>query len=263
MFMHTLEKRCGHKPRLIAPADLRLVLTADGNTKLCCLATPEADETEVFRTSDDEAVEEIFQVGVELHQRELVALGRDMWRQISLRCFNDMRTVLLVHDKRMLGIIAQELDGLVDRNVISVAQAKALDRGLAQTILPGSPELALLAREPDEARHDYIMKPVRGGKGAGIVFCEDITAEAWRAALGSLESPKLVDGASMVVQRLVRQRLYDMVLGHTGEVGRYPLVGTYHVVSGQFVGIGIWRSSAERICAVSSGGAWLCSVTSL
>lgn len=262
MFIHAVHRRLGREPRLITPADLRLVPDSNGNVELCCLATAKADASEIFHTAAGEAVERVHQVGLELHQRELVGLGRDMWRQISLRCFNDMRTVLLVHDKRMLGIIGQELADLVARGAITPAQAAALDRGIAHTILPGSPQLRQLRAESDDARHDYILKPVRGGKGAGIVFCEEMTAEAWRAAIDGLQSPALVDGASLVVQRCVRQLLYDVVLKRTGEVGRYPLVGTYHVANGRYLGIGTWRSSPERICAVSSGGAWICSVMS-
>ncbi|KAJ4155046.1 hypothetical protein LMH87_000312 [Akanthomyces muscarius] len=59
--------------------------------------------------------------------RELVSLDREMWRQLSLCCFNDMSTMLLVHGGRMLGIIGQELTDLVARGAITQA-ATALDR---------------------------------------------------------------------------------------------------------------------------------------
>ncbi|KAM3436717.1 hypothetical protein NHJ13734_004959 [Beauveria thailandica] len=271
MFIHAVHDRLGTEPRLIAPADLRLVADeTTGRTRLCCLATRGAssDDGDTFHTAEGETVEEIHQVGLELHQHELAALGGEMRRQLSLRCFNDMRTVLLVHDKRMLGIVGQELHTLVARGVLTPAQAAILDRGMAQTILPGSPELLQLAAatdRDDSTKDGYLLKPVRGGKGAGIVFGEDMTAEAWRSALRALGSTALADGGSMVVQRRVKQQLYDVVLKRKndtgmGEMRRNHLVGTYHVVNGRYLGIGIWRSSAERICAISTGGSWMCSV---
>ena len=54
-------------------------------------------------------MEAIHQVGLELHQRELLAIETEMLQQINIRCFNDMRTILLVHDKQMLRIVKQEL----------------------------------------------------------------------------------------------------------------------------------------------------------
>ncbi|TQV93260.1 hypothetical protein IF1G_07838 [Cordyceps javanica] len=63
------------------------------------------------------------------------------------------------------------------------------------------------------------------------------------------------DDECMVVQRQVRQHRYDVVLKRSGEVGNYPLVGTYHVVNGRrCLGIGVWRSGGDGICAASTGG---------
>ncbi|KAM0670347.1 hypothetical protein ACQRIU_000742 [Beauveria bassiana] len=253
MFVYAVQQRLGTAPRLITPADLRLAPDAHGRTTLCCLASPDAAGT-LLRSAAGEPVEEIHQVGLELRQHEFLQLDRDVWRHLSLRCFNDMRTVLLVHDKRMLGIVLQELDNLVARGVLTPAQAAALDRGIAHTILPGSPELQTLIMKKN--KDEYILKPVRGGKGAGIVFGEEMSVDEWRAAVERLRRrPPVVDDEAglFVVQRKVEQIRYDVVLKKNGEVGRFPLVGTYHVVNGRYLGIGIWRSSAERICAVSTG----------
>lgn len=253
MFIHAVSRHLPVASRLITPSDLRLARSADGTTILCCLTT---SPTATLRSAAGEAVEEIHQVGVELHQHELRGLDPAVWRLLSLRCFNDMRSVLLVHDKRLLGIILQERAGLVARGVLTPAQGVALERGIAHTILPGTSELQTLHDNVD-VRHEYLLKPVRSGKGAGILFGEDMTAAAWRVALADLRASP---AAGLVVQRRVRQHRYDVVLGKHGGVGQYPLVGTYHVVNGRYLGLGIWRSSGERICAVSSGGAWMCSV---
>ncbi|KAM0233800.1 hypothetical protein ACHAP5_010278 [Fusarium lateritium] len=267
MFIDAVWRRFGIKPRLITHAQLRLYpdTRSKSGYRLCCVVEGHGDLPNSWRFTarDGEVWEEIHQVGIELHQRELIALDPEVLRQISLRCFNDMRTVLLVHDKRMLGIVRQELTDLVNRGVIDKMQAEALDSGIVQTILPGSNELHALIREtiatPD-LRHDYIFKPIRSGKGDGIVFGEDLTGAEWTARLQTLVSANVIPGVSCVVQRRIVPREYDLVLRASVGMVRYPLVGTYHVVNGKLLGLGTWRASGGRIVAVSSGGSWICSV---
>ncbi|OAA55623.1 hypothetical protein ISF_07728 [Cordyceps fumosorosea ARSEF 2679] len=261
MFIEAARARLGVAPRLVHPSSLRLALDAHGRETLCCLSATSPS----LRTAAGEAVEEMHQVGVELRQRELRALPPAIRRHLALRGVNDARTALLVHDKRMLGVVRQELGALVARGALTAAQAALLERGVAHTFLPGSPELDDARLLEDRA--GYVLKPVRGGKGVGIRFGEDMDEAAWREALAKLRGRPRPPGdddedgrACVVLQRRVRQLRYELVLGRDGEVVRYPLVGTYHVVNGRWLGIGIWRSSGERVCAVSSGGSWMCSV---
>ncbi|KAI9046321.1 uncharacterized protein KD926_004159 [Aspergillus affinis] len=270
MFIDFLGRHLGIKPRLITPDDLRLVHSPEGQNgyKLCCLV--QSEDIDVFpfaprlHTSDGKLVEEIQQVGLELHQRELFAMEPEMLRQVITRCFNDMRTVLLVHDKRMLGILKQEIPSLVARNVLTPTHGEALTKGIADTILPGSPEMQRLiqaCQEDGEQRKQYLLKPVRGGKGAGILFGDQLDAEGWQCILERLRDATLHKNCTnYVVQRYVPPALYDLIISASGERHRMPLVGTYHAASGQLLGLGIWRTSSNRICAVSNGGSWICSV---
>lgn len=270
MFVEFVHQRLGTRPRLITPEDLRLLQDPEHEDgyRLCCLVDEKFAEvstpTPKLVTEEGEIVEEIHQVGLELHQHELFALQPEILRLISMRCFNDMRTVLLAHDKRMLGIVQQEAPLLVARKVLSPAQGEALRNGIADTILPGSramADLIELCAESENERKEYLLKPIRGGKGAGIIFGDEIDAARWRSVLERLRGPTLAsDAANYVVQRLVRPVLYEVILDSSGKRGQYPLIGTYHAVHGQLLGLGTWRSSPNRICAVSNGGAWICSV---
>lgn len=271
MFVDFLRRHFGLNPRIIAPEDLRLVPDDRDSLgyKLCCLAPQSGphDESSVrdaLMSVDGEVVEEIYQVGLELHQRELLGIPKDVLRHVSLRCFNDLRTVLLVHDKRMLGIVRQELDSLVRRSVLDRAQADTLRNGIADTFLPGSADVLELVQRSEEfpdLKNGYLLKPIRGGKGAGIIFGDEVSPAVWLSHLEQLRCPDLVpDRPAYVVQRLVKQRLYDMVVGASGKHVLYPLVGTYHAVHGELLGLGTWRCNSGRICAVSNGGSWICSV---
>ncbi|ESU08663.1 hypothetical protein FGSG_04440 [Fusarium graminearum PH-1] len=204
MFIDAVERRFGIKPRLVTPDKLRLLPDVRSKTgyRLCCVVKG-IDEPAVnswrFKAKNGEVWDEIHQVGLELHQRELDALDLDVLRQISLRCFNDMRTVLLVHDKRMLGIIRQELPRLTARGVLTETQAEALESNIVDTILPGSTELDTLIQAGPQSRQGYILKPIRSGKGDGIIFGDDLTGDEWTARLEGLSSANIVPGVSAAV----------------------------------------------------------------
>ncbi|KAJ5608759.1 hypothetical protein N7528_009326 [Penicillium herquei] len=263
MFIEFIKKRLGIKPRLITPETLRIIpdLSSSSEFKLCCLA--QVGATDTMTTDTGEIVEEIHQVGLELHQREINALDPEIRRQISVRCFNDMRTILLAHDKRMLGLVREELETLVYEKTITLEQAERLRRGITPTILPGSAGLDqfIIACKAEENLHKgYILKPIRGGKGAGILFGDELASSQWLALLEQMQSPKLEKGKTLyVVQRQINQPRYDVVLTE-GKSQRCHMVGTYHAANGEYLGLGTWRCSPGRLCAVSDGATWICSV---
>jgi len=80
-------------------------------------------------------------VALELHQWEMKALDQDILKALAPLCFNDLRTIFLVHDKRMLGIVLQELDSLVYRhNVLTLEEAEMLRNGIVPTIPSNNPK---------------------------------------------------------------------------------------------------------------------------
>ena len=140
LFKAFLEKRHSLSVRLIKPGDIRLAIDEkrDSSYKLSCLANSvdneRASNSHRFMC-DGEWLEPIYQVGLELHQRELEALGQDILKALAPICFNDFRTIHLVHDKRMLGIIHQELQSLVEEHhvlsdtqpdVLAIAEARVV-----------------------------------------------------------------------------------------------------------------------------------------
>lgn len=266
MFVTFMEERLGVRPRLITPGELRLIPDSESKTghKLCCFASPQTPADRTFTLASGENVEEVHQVGLELHQREFRALSPEMVKELTVRGFNDMRTVLLVHDKRMLGIVLQELSGLVSRKVITPEQAGILESGITPTMLPGSAELGAFidrSNASPQLKDDYILKPVRSGKGAGILFGDQLSHAEWQTRLEQLKCPQLEPGKTVyVVQRKINQLYYDITIGTTGKPTPCHMVGTYHAVNGQFLGLGGWRCSAGRLCAVADGATWTCSV---
>ncbi|CAJ0546685.1 Ff.00g013120.m01.CDS01 [Fusarium sp. VM40] len=265
MFIDAAKRRFGSAPRLITPDDLRILPdeTSGSGYRLFCTTSSDSSPGAATLVVGGETWEEVHQVGLELRQHEIMGMQPEVLRQVSLRCFNDMRTILLVHDKRMLGIVRNEAPRLVARKVITSAQAESLKRGIVDTILPGSPEMRNILQNSESSptlRNGYILKPIRSGKGDGIVFGDDITQREWIFILTKLSATGIPLEDACVVQRRIVPRKYDLLLKASTGMVRYPLVGTYHVINKRLLGLGGWRASGGRIVAVSSGGSWICSV---
>lgn len=212
-------------------------------------------------------LEQVFQVGLELHQREMEDLGLEMLKALAPICFNDLRTIYLVHDKRMLGVVLQELVSLVDEHyILSEVEAEILRNGIVPTAIAGSAEtkaLLSLARTGLVNKDHFIFKPIGSGKGKGILFGSDLRTEEFMSSLQRLSNHQSVDGVNYVVQRVIRQPQFDLVIPQNNgmsETKQHYFVGTFMMVGGEQLGIGCWRSSAEKICAVSRGGTWMCSL---
>ena len=259
LFIPFVQSVTGRKPSLIRPSDLRLIRNPLSPTGFELYCVTEVD------SEGHEVLERIHQVGLELHQHELRALSPAMLREISACCFNDLRTIFLVHDKRMLGIILQELGNLVEvQKIMTLAQAATLRRGIAPTMIAGSPEIAalkMLSENDPLIKDRFLLKPIRSGKGAGIVFGSDMTAASWNFQLEMLQKPDLLSESNhYVVQRKIEQPRYDVVVDKADGLQRNYLVGTYLSIHGRYGGLGNWRTSPDRICAVNNGGAMLWSI---
>ncbi|KOS48699.1 hypothetical protein ACN38_g376 [Penicillium nordicum] len=149
---------------------------------------------------------------------------------------------------------------LVSRKVLSPEQATRLENGITPTILPGSVELEDLI-SCSQIKDGYILKPIRSGKGAGILFGDQLSHADWQEKLEQLKCPHLKpENTVHVVQRQINQLYYDITIGLSGKPTACHMVGTYHAVNGQFLGLGGWRFSPGRLCAVADGATWTCSV---
>lgn len=180
------------------PADLRLIPNDSANSghTLCCTIDPtnlntESEEFQSWRfvTQDGQVLERIHQVGLELHQHELEGLGEDMLKALAPICFNNLRTIYRVHDKRMLGIVLQEIDSLVQQHqVLNSEEGELLRRSIMPTVIPGSEEIQDFIRLEEARlldRANYLMKPIGDGKGkesslaqtsqlrSGLIPCDD------------------------------------------------------------------------------------------
>lgn len=129
-----VEKATGFMPRSIPSSSLRVVPSDKSWTGFDLYCEVDA-QTAVgasaadLITIDGQVLEKVHQVGLQLYDYELLALEPVMAREIAMRSVNDLRSVFIAHDKRILGIIHQELHDLVHKHKVNSGPSKDLERG--------------------------------------------------------------------------------------------------------------------------------------
>lgn len=248
------------KPSLLTPDDLHLVAdeTSPTGFKLQC-----ARESVSSADNQDGNMEDIHQIAVRLYLEQFASLSPELQRELAFRSNNDIRSILLTHDKRILGILYQELDDLVTKHhVLTQRQADLIRKHVVFTIIPGSKELEQLTNSYHHgkaSKNDYIVKPIRSGSGQGIVLGQELSPSEWEAILADMKNPAVTPGRTVyIIQPVVEQAEGDMFLDEEVGVQRTRRVGTYHSIHGQFTSLGVWRvgRATNRTTNMTTGGAW-------
>ncbi|OBS25879.1 hypothetical protein FPOA_06413 [Fusarium poae] len=259
-----VEERTGTRPRAIGPSSLRLVPCSESWTgfNLYC----ELDQKLAVNTNTLDLVninghvfEKVHQIELQLYDFELFALDPAMVREIAKQSVNDIRSVFIAHDKRILGIIRQELHDLVHKHkIISQDQKRILQDGIIPTIIPGAPELesVIANTSQDHSFKDrFIMKPFRLARGSGIRLGKDISTEEWQLTLQSMRQAEINPAVTQyLLQPLLPLQSVEWFWSEEKKVIKSRMVGLYFSVNGRFIGLGSWRVadvSEDVICSSS------------
>ncbi|CAG7559036.1 unnamed protein product [Fusarium equiseti] len=253
-----VEERTGFRPRCAKPWCLRLVPCSNSSTafELYCQHDATVTASPDLINFDGGLLERAHQVGLQLFDFEPLALEEPTIQEIARRSVNDLRSVFIAHDKRILGIIRQELDALIDKHIITQDQADLLRDGVIPTILPGSADLQDIIARSDNGpttKDNFIIKPFRLARGSGIMRGKSISIDEWQSILEEIEA---VDVFSSIPQYLLQPLLplqtVDWFWDEDRQARKSQIVGTYFSVNGRFVGLGQWRTgdvSEETVSA--------------
>ncbi|KAI5779663.1 hypothetical protein DFH27DRAFT_586425 [Peziza echinospora] len=209
----------------------------------------------------------ITQFVLELHQHELEGLSEEILFHLAQICYNDLRSIYFVHDKRMLGVLRRELDWLVKVGDITVEQAGCLRRGLPETYTPCDEAFENVLRECESApekRREWVLKKCMAGKGDGMVFGKSVSGEDWLTRMRNLREGLNSTGAPYILQRYVPQRKFTMHV-HPRDNSRrpsaasvrevsWPIIGSLLCVNDMYLGSPMWRTNSADIIAVGDNG---------
>ena len=176
----------------------------------------------------------------QLSHDELFALPDDVIEaMMEGNLLNDLRTVLLVHDKRFFTLL---WDDAFRDNALGPAKSLAFKEFLTPTFSPvAHPDL--WAQLP-KSEQDWIVKPTALGMGLGITARPAVTEAQWLEALTSY------DPQATVFQPYLTQRRFSGRVGSEVRTNDY-LTGTLLFFQGGYFGPGMFRASSHPVTNVA------------
>ncbi len=253
----SFQAQTGQLARFLKPSQLRLLpdqTSKSGYALFCVVETIE--ETPCVVQQDGEALERVYQVSLELKQSEYRPMSFEMLCQLSLCCINDLRSIFLVHDKRMLAVILEEIEDLVTQHKILTRQeATILRNGISPTFLPTSPTWHSLlghCKAMPTAKDHWVLKATRGGFGHDHVFGTSVSNDEWLSLMILAQKcNSRPTEVSFVLQRKIEQVEYDIIRHDFETIEQFHLVGSYQSIDGRYIGNGPWRIARQVHVAVN------------
>ncbi|KAE8552228.1 hypothetical protein EYB25_006122 [Talaromyces marneffei] len=249
LFSYDYKKATGQDVVQIEPSQLQLEKDDTSPTGWSLYADIGNDVGHDEATSSaNKSLLKVEQCALELFQEEFSDMNSIALKQLAMCSVNDFRTVFLLHDKRMLGIVLDEIANLVKRNVLSEDEGRILRDGVSETLIPGSSALKQLleaTKEDPIAKNEWIVKPVRDAACNGIHLGADIEQDEWLLLLERLSTRALHPASddAYVVQRLVQHAKYDIVRHDViaAKTEQFHLIGSCHMINSQSLVFGPWR----------------------
>lgn len=177
---------------------------------------------------------------LELDRFELLEFAPDVLEHIIRNgSRNDVRTLILVHDKRLLSILS---DPSIMRDHVD-AQSCAL---LARHIIHTRPASDAYVREAALANpQEWVIKPSSGGRGVDVLIGHETPRDVW-------ESRLLAHADRDTLQRFVPQRRFPIVHLDGDELRETPMhvVGLLPCFEDHVFGPGIFRAGTGSVINV-------------
>uniref|UniRef100_A0A0G4I0J6 TauD/TfdA-like domain-containing protein n=1 Tax=Chromera velia CCMP2878 TaxID=1169474 RepID=A0A0G4I0J6_9ALVE len=191
----------------------------------------------------------IRQAALELHQWELLGLSEEVLHAIATlpRCLNDLRTVFLVHDKRLLSAL---YDLSLMESLVGRAKAERLRNAVVPSYTLNLCDATAIA-EAEANRAGWVIKSPLLGKGAKMLFGRSCSAEEW---IERLREGRM--GGGDVLQPRIEQAIFPIVSPLGGEMKEREMhvVGLMLCFGRRCLGFGIWRGSPLEVDVVNFSG---------
>lgn len=180
---------------------------------------------------------------LELERDELLGVPLELFDALAgcERTFNDVRTLILGHDKRMLAVLS---DRSVMADLLDADDVELLSRHIIPTFNAADPRVAGPLREDPSS---WVLKRNSSGRGIDLLVGRACDSAAWRCA-----AERQADDRT--AQRFVEQLVLSMpAVDDEGELidRAVHVVGLLPGFDGEPLGPGLFRASAESVINVS------------
>ena len=182
----------------------------------------------------------VSQIILEMDREELRNFSPEELNLIirKCNCLNDVRTLILVHDKRILAVL---YDQGIMHDYLSVDDYNYLRSFLIPTFSLVSAERR---KEIIASPLNWILKQNSGGRGIGIYLSENYTPDEWAKIISD-------NWQDYMAQEYVIQRQFSFPVNNTAQA--INLVGVFFGFNGHTYGPGAFRGSSESIVNVHEG----------
>jgi hypothetical protein len=186
---------------------------------------------------------------LEMDREELKKMSPEVLQGLidSEKCLNDIRTLILVHDKRILSVLYDEQ---IMRDYIKDEDYDFLKRFLIPSYTLDSEKRR---NEVINSASNWVLKKNSGGRGIGIYVKNDCTPETWNNVVSK-------EWKNYMIQEYVDQKLFD--LEQDDKTESINIVGLLLFYNAQSFGPGIFRGSSQSVINVHNGGYVIPSVIS-
>lgn len=151
---------------------------------------------------------------------------------------NDIRTLILVHDKRILAVLYDEA---IMRDYLSAEEYAIIRPYLIPSF---SLHTAQIRKKYREAKNGWVLKQSSGGRGEGMYMGHECTPVLWQDVITNYWK-------SYMVQEYVQQHPYHLSTAASNET--VHLVGMLLCLNKTFCGPGIFRGSSHEVINVHQG----------
>lgn len=190
-----------------------------------------------------------------LSQAEISALPKDVLQALANMSFaghalNDLRSIFIAHNKKMLFVITSGLVQGLDNETLKILRSNVVPTALVSRSSDGQ-----IVTTPMDFRSNYdsfLLKPCLEGKGAGIVMQQQFPSEnEFFDYVSSVCQDK-----EYILQPYVKQRKFDFPYreGHKQEIQKQFCVGMLVTLDNKFYGPCMSRFNSKKIVSVSDGG---------
>lgn len=203
---------------------------------------------ESISSSDLYLKEDCLFAGEHLAQQFILEMDREELKQMdtsvlkgliaSGKCTNDVRSLILIHDKRVLAVLCHPE---IMKDYLSEQEYAFLSPFLIPSFILDTEEKQ---KEIYSSTENWILKNNSGGRGIGAYVKNDCEPEQWKRVVTQ-------EWQSYMVQEYVEQKSFDFF--YEGKREQIHVVGLLLFMDDRCYGPGIFRGSTEKVINMHDG----------
>lgn len=178
---------------------------------------------------------------LEIDREELKKLSQEVLLGLidSEKCLNDIRTLILVHDKRILSVLYDE------KIMFDYVEKEDYDF-LKHFLIPSyTLDSKKIRNEVINSSSNWVLKKNSGGRGIDIYVKNDCTPETWNNVVSK-------EWKNYMIQEYIDQKIFN--LEQDDKIESINIVGLLLFYNAQSFGPGIFRGSSQSVINVHNGG---------